>query len=111
MLNEEKAAKKKIVDSLEHHTKQARKLCKELGIRSVYFTSLIAHHHLPILSYVSCIVTIMVISELYYLRGSYRSGSGNFNQCCGSGMFIPDPGSEFFHHGNRIRIFSIHIIL
>jgi hypothetical protein len=42
MLNEEKAAKKKIVDSLEHHTKQARKLCKELGIRSDNFTSLLA---------------------------------------------------------------------
>jgi hypothetical protein len=21
-----------------------------------------------------------------------------YMQCCGSGMFIPDPGSEFFHH-------------
>jgi hypothetical protein len=27
------------------------------------------------------------------------------NQCCGSGMFIPDPGSDFF--STRIRIFSI----
>jgi hypothetical protein len=26
-------------------------------------------------------------------------------QCCGSGMFIPDPGYEFFP--SRIRIFSI----
>jgi hypothetical protein len=23
--------------------------------------------------------------------------------CCGSGMFIPDPGSEFFHPGSRIK--------
>jgi L-rhamnose mutarotase len=34
MQNEEKAAKKKILDSLEHHTKQAHKLAKELGLRS-----------------------------------------------------------------------------
>jgi hypothetical protein len=27
------------------------------------------------------------------------------NQCCGSGMFIPDP--NFFHPGSRIRMFSI----
>jgi hypothetical protein len=37
-----------------------------------------------------------------------------YKQCCGSGMFIPDPGSEFFtfripdpiffHPGSRIRI-------
>jgi hypothetical protein len=34
-----------------------------------------------------------------------------FKQCCGSGMFIPDPGSDFFpsririfHPGSRIRI-------
>ncbi len=27
----------------------------------------------------------------------------HYNQCCGSGMFIPDPGSEFFP--SRIRIF------
>ncbi len=27
------------------------------------------------------------------------------DQCCGSGMFFPDPGSEFFP--SRIRIFSI----
>ncbi len=107
MLNEEKAAKKKIVDSLEHHTKQARKLCKELGIRSDYFTSLIAHHHLPILSYVSCIVTIMVMSELYYMRASYRSGSGNCNQCCGSRCLSQIPDPNFFHPGYRIRIFSI----
>ncbi len=25
-------------------------------------------------------------------------------QCSGSGMFTPDPGSEFFHSGARIRI-------
>jgi hypothetical protein len=25
-------------------------------------------------------------------------------QCCGSGMFIPHPGSEYFHPGSRIRI-------
>ncbi len=35
-----------------------------------------------------------------------------FYQCCGSGMFIPDPGSDFFHPGSdffssRIRLFSI----
>lgn len=32
MQDEERAAKKKILDSLEHHTKQVHKLCKELGI-------------------------------------------------------------------------------
>ncbi len=26
-------------------------------------------------------------------------------QCCGSGMFIPDP--NFFHHGSRIRILPV----
>jgi hypothetical protein len=25
-------------------------------------------------------------------------------QCCGSGMFIPDPNPNFFHPGSRIRI-------
>ncbi len=25
------------------------------------------------------------------------------NQCCGSGMFIPDPGSQFFHPGSRAK--------
>ncbi len=83
MLNEEKAAKKKIVDSLEHHTKQARKLCKELGIRSDYFTSLIAQQSptVPIRSYLSCIVTMSVTESrrLYYLRAAYRSGTGTFN--------------------------------
>ncbi len=44
-----------------------------------------------------------------------REESGD--QCCGSGMFIPDPGSNifssripdptFFHPGSRIRFFSI----
>ncbi len=24
-------------------------------------------------------------------------------QCCGSEMFIPDPGSEFFHPGSRVK--------
>jgi hypothetical protein len=24
-------------------------------------------------------------------------------QCCGSGMFMPDPGSEFFHPGSRVK--------
>jgi hypothetical protein len=24
-------------------------------------------------------------------------------KCCGSGMFIPDPGSEFFHPGSRVK--------
>ncbi len=24
-------------------------------------------------------------------------------QCCGSGMFIPDPGSQFFHPGSQIQ--------
>jgi hypothetical protein len=27
----------------------------------------------------------------------------DFGQCCESGMFIPDPGSEFFHPGSRIQ--------
>jgi hypothetical protein len=26
-----------------------------------------------------------------------------FYQCCGSRMFIPDPGSEFFHPGSRVK--------
>jgi hypothetical protein len=24
-------------------------------------------------------------------------------QCCGSGIFISDPGSEFFHPGSRFK--------
>jgi hypothetical protein len=24
-------------------------------------------------------------------------------QCCGSGMFVPDPGYEFFHPGCRVQ--------
>ncbi len=30
-------------------------------------------------------------------------------QWCGSGMFIPYPGSDFFHPGSRIRTFSIPV--
>ncbi len=26
-----------------------------------------------------------------------------WQQCCGSGMFIPDPGSEFFDPGSRVK--------
>jgi hypothetical protein len=25
-------------------------------------------------------------------------------QCCGSGIFISDPGSEFFHPGSRVQV-------
>ncbi len=25
------------------------------------------------------------------------------DQCCGSGMFFPDPRSEFFHPGSRVK--------
>jgi hypothetical protein len=32
-----------------------------------------------------------------------------FSQCCGSGMFIPDPGSEFFHPGSRVKNIRIRI--
>ncbi len=28
----------------------------------------------------------------------------SFLQCCGSGMFIQNPGSEFFHSGYRVKI-------
>jgi hypothetical protein len=31
----------------------------------------------------------------------------HYSQCCGSGMFIRDPGSEFFHHGTWILIEKI----
>jgi hypothetical protein len=27
----------------------------------------------------------------------------SYKQCCGSGMFIPDPGSEFFHPGSLVK--------
>ncbi len=30
-------------------------------------------------------------------------------QCCGSGMFIPDPGSDFFHPGSGSRIRTVSI--
>jgi hypothetical protein len=30
-------------------------------------------------------------------------------QCSGSGMFIQDPGSEFFHPGSRVKKFLIRI--
>jgi hypothetical protein len=36
------------------------------------------------------------------VRWDYFSASF---QCCGAGMFIPDP--NFFHPGTRIQIFSI----
>jgi hypothetical protein len=32
-------------------------------------------------------------------------------QSCGSGMFIPDPGSEFFHPGTQIRIKEFKYII
>jgi hypothetical protein len=28
----------------------------------------------------------------------------NGKQCCESRVFIPDPGTELFHHGSRIQI-------
>jgi hypothetical protein len=34
-------------------------------------------------------------------RGSYRQPLLPYSQCCGSGMFIPDP--NFFHHGSRVK--------
>ncbi len=40
-----------------------------------------------------------VLVFLYYV---YTHG-----QCCGSGMFIPDPGSDFFHPGSRTQTVSI----
>jgi hypothetical protein len=37
--------------------------------------------------------------DLNFLHGSGSSSK----QCCGSGIFTPDPGSEFFHPEFRIR--------
>jgi hypothetical protein len=37
----------------------------------------------------------------------FRGAGNNSAQCCGSGMFIPDAGSDFFHPESRIRFFSI----
>jgi hypothetical protein len=42
-----------------------------------------------------------------YLKKTIKSKLSRNQQCCGSGMFIPNPGSEFFYPGSRIRIFSI----
>ena len=39
MVNEEMKAKKKVLDSMEYHTKQALKLSKELGVRSVLLSN------------------------------------------------------------------------
>ncbi len=51
-------------------------------------------------------------SSFLHRKIGHVEGPGN--QCCGSGMFIPDPGSDFFpsrimdpnffHPGSRIRI-------
>ncbi len=37
----------------------------------------------------------------------FRSENISERQCGGSGMFIPDPGSDFFHPGSWIRTVSI----
>jgi hypothetical protein len=42
----------------------------------------------------------------------YPESIESFNtliQCCGSGMFIPDPGSEFFHPGSRVAKIQLRI--
>jgi hypothetical protein len=36
-------------------------------------------------------------------RYRYRYETHHSHQCCGSGMFKPDPGPEFFNPGSRIR--------
>ncbi len=40
-----------------------------------------------------------------HLRSIYNEQTFGYCQCCGSGMFIPDPGSDFFP--SRIRTVSI----
>ncbi len=37
-------------------------------------------------------------------KGPPRQFFRTLSQCCRSGMFNPDPGSEFFLSGSRIRI-------
>jgi hypothetical protein len=44
-----------------------------------------------------------MLKQLRPLFGPFSTGQKGPNQCCGSGMFIPDPGSEFFHPGSRIQ--------
>jgi hypothetical protein len=33
----------------------------------------------------------------------YQLLDADHSPCCGSGMFIPDPGSEFVHPGSRLK--------
>ncbi len=40
----------------------------------------------------------------YGSSGHYGSRASIYEQCYGSGMFVPDPGSEFFHPGSRIKM-------
>jgi hypothetical protein len=41
--------------------------------------------------------------ELLGMRAQrIKKNSGYMIQCCGSGLLILDPGSEFFHHGSRV---------
>jgi hypothetical protein len=39
----------------------------------------------------------------YVVIAERIKNKNSLKQCCGSGMFIPDPGSKFFHPGSRIQ--------
>ncbi len=49
--------------------------------------------------------TFLSIIALNFLPVSFKKKT--LIQCCGSGMFIPDPGSEFFHPGSASKNLSI----
>ncbi len=44
-----------------------------------------------------------------HYSGKTKRVTFNVRKCCGSWMFIPDPGYEYFHPGSRIRIFPSRI--
>ncbi len=55
------------------------------------------------MSFLSVLSIIMSYVFLYLLAEvGFRLKFLGFTQCCGSGMFIPDPGPEFFHPGSQI---------
>jgi hypothetical protein len=46
------------------------------------------------------------MTEYYRTENTAYEENKYDNQCCGSGMFIPDPGSEFFPSRIRIKEFK-----
>jgi hypothetical protein len=45
---------------------------------------------------------IVIVTYIQYV--TLVEANSSFVQCCGSGMFIPDPANEFCHPGSEARV-------